>query len=286
MSSQCLSQLRSGQTCIGTWLSLGSPVIAELAAECDFDWLLFDLEHGSLTESALLANLQAIKGSRSVPIVRVGAPHPDLILRALDWGAGGIMVPRVESSEEAEACVQAMQYPPRGRRGLSQSARVYGYGIRPADDYNQLPKPVLMVQIETLEGVRNAEQIAAVAEVDFLFVGPRDLTFDLEARKEATAPSYDDCLRSVIEAAKRHRKQTGILVRTIAEAARLRKLGFTLFAVDGDISILRTHYLQLVDQAGRHPGLADEQPFENGGRTSEPATLPNAVKRNVVDKEM
>lgn len=263
MSSSPFSRLRSGQTSIGTWLSLGSPVIAELAAECAFDWLLFDLEHGSLTESALLANLQAIKGSKSTPIVRVGAPHPDLILRALDWGAEGIMVPHVESAEEAEACVQAMHYPPRGRRGLSQSARVYGYGVRPADDYQQIVKPVLMVQIETVEGVRQADRIAAVADVDVLFVGPRDLAFDLKARKATAGIDYEECLKRVTAAAEQEGKFSGILVRTVAEAARLRQLGFTHFAVDGDISILRTNFLQMIEQAERHAEFSKKPPRDH-----------------------
>jgi len=284
MSTNNLSRLRSRRPSIGTWLSIGSPVIAELAAECAFDWLLFDLEHGGLSESALLANLQAIKGTGTIPIVRVGAPHPDLILRALDWGAGGIMVPRVESAEEAEACVQAMHYPPRGKRGLSQSARVYGYGVRPPEDYSQIAMPVLMVQIETLEGVRQADRIAAVADVDMLFVGPRDLSFDLHARKEATELSYDDCLQKVIEAAGHHEKQAGILVRTIAEAVRLRKVGFTHFAVNGDISILRNHYLQLIEDAGGHPELAEETASGNSDQPPEPIASSKAVTGNAVGR--
>jgi 2-keto-3-deoxy-L-rhamnonate aldolase RhmA len=256
MSTIPISRLRSKRPGIGTWLSIGSPVIAELAAECAFDWLLLDLEHGSLSEAALLANLQAIKGSATVPIVRVGAPHPDLILRALDWGAAGIMVPRVESAEEAEACVQSMHYPPRGKRGMSQSARVYGYGVRPVDDYHDLIKPVLMVQIETLEGVRQADRIAAVDGVDILFVGPRDLAFDIEVRRDASVPDYERCLKQVIAAAERQQKLTGILVRTMIEAAQLRRIGFTHFAISGDLSILRSKYLQMMEQAEQHADFA------------------------------
>src|SRR5688500_16030815 len=91
---------------LGTFLSLGSPVVAELAAECGFHWLLLDLEHGASTDATLLPQLQAIKGTATRAIVRFGVPHPDQILRALDWGAHGIMIPRVTSAEEAEACVQ------------------------------------------------------------------------------------------------------------------------------------------------------------------------------------
>ena len=105
MNPIAIQNLRAAGFHLGTWLSLGSPVIAELAGLCGFDWLLIDLEHGAVGESALFASLQALRGSRSAVIVRVGAPHPDLIQRALDWGADGIMVPHVDTAEQARAAV-------------------------------------------------------------------------------------------------------------------------------------------------------------------------------------
>ena len=92
---------------LGTWLSIGSPVIAELAAQCGFDWVLLDLEHGCGTEATILPQIQAIRGTATSAIVRVGAPHPELIARVLDWGAHGIMVPHVNSAAEAEGIVRA-----------------------------------------------------------------------------------------------------------------------------------------------------------------------------------
>ena len=103
MTAANLARVRRTEPFIGTWLSLGSPIIAELASASGFDWLLFDLEHGTHSDAVLMGNLQAIKGTAAMAIVRVGAPHPDLILRALDWGSAGIMLPHVESAAEAEA---------------------------------------------------------------------------------------------------------------------------------------------------------------------------------------
>src|SRR5882724_2838124 len=105
---------------IGTWLSAGSPVIAELAGECGFDWVLIDLEHGCESEAALPGQLRALRGAKAQVIVRVGAPHADLIGRVLDWGADGIMVPHVNSAEEARKILQAVQYPPKGLRGFAR----------------------------------------------------------------------------------------------------------------------------------------------------------------------
>src|SRR3569832_660541 len=92
---------------LGTWMSIGSPIIAELAAQCGFDWLLFDLEHGCGTEAAIMPMLQAIRGTSTTAIVRVGAPHSDLIARVLDWGAHGIMVPHVNTTKDTTHNEQA-----------------------------------------------------------------------------------------------------------------------------------------------------------------------------------
>ncbi|MCP5554536.1 MAG: hypothetical protein H7A54_12895 [Akkermansiaceae bacterium] len=111
---------------IGTWLQTGSSVIAELADASGFDWLLIDLEHGCGTEDTVLPQL---KPSVVQPQSWVGAPHPDRISRALDWGAAGIMVPMVSTVEKAEACVRAMHFPPRGDRGLARMVRAFNYGL-------------------------------------------------------------------------------------------------------------------------------------------------------------
>jgi 2-dehydro-3-deoxyglucarate aldolase/4-hydroxy-2-oxoheptanedioate aldolase len=117
---------------IGTWLSFGSPAIAELAALAGFHWVLLDLEHGCATDAAIPDQLRAMRGTPTEAIVRVGAPHPDLIGRLLDWGAHGLMVPHVDTPEQAEAIVRATRYTPRGHRGVSRTVRSTGYGLRSA----------------------------------------------------------------------------------------------------------------------------------------------------------
>jgi len=239
MNTKRLTQLREKELHLGTWLSIGSSVIAEVAAESGFDWLLFDMEHGFGSEESLFAQLVATKGTRSAAIVRVGAPHPDLILRVLDRGADGIMVPHVSTAEEAERCVQAAHYPPRGRRGYSRSVRACNYGLQPPE--TKIP-PLVVAQIETIEGVKNAHAIAAVDGVDVLFVGPADLNFDLNARPDQCPTDYAGCLELVATAAAEHGKQCGILLRNKADMEALQQLGFTLMAVDSDLGILRNQY--------------------------------------------
>ncbi len=247
------ARLRENNVHLGTWLTIGSPVIAELAADSGFDWLLFDLEHGCGTEDALLGQLQAIRGSHAAGVVRVGAPHADLIGRVLDRGADGIMVPHVSTVARAQVCVQAVYYPPRGQRGVARSVRACGYGIRPLAATDAIAPPLIMAQIETAEGVENARAIAQVDGIDILFVGPADLQFDLDARPRRAARDFQGCLMEVADAAAAAEKQCGILVRNPAETSTFHKLGFTLLAVESDLAILRKSYQSLVtarDQAG------------------------------------
>jgi len=228
---------------IGTWLSIGSPVIAELAAVSGFDWLLFDLEHGAASDAALMGSLQAIRGTPAKAIVRVGALHTDLIMRALDWGSSGIMMPHVESAAQAQQCLQAIHYPPRGRRGFSRSVRAYDYGLRSPTD---LPSPLFFAQIESMRGVEEASRIAATEGVDVLFVGPSDLAHDLSVNSNSHNPPYEECLQRVVTAAKEAGKQSGILVRKLDELPGVTSMGFTHVAIESDLGILRNGYQNLL----------------------------------------
>lgn len=245
MNTSALQKLRSNSVLIGTWLSVGSPVIAELAADCGMEWLLFDLEHGCAPESELFRNLQAVRGMQSAAVVRIPAMVNDLVLRVLDWGADGIMLPHVNSAGEAERLVRAANYPPAGIRGFSSSTRAYGYGNRAPDPGGVFPSPFLMVQIETMEGVENVSAIASVEGVDALFVGPSDLRFEIR-RRNGRAEDYFSYLNKVAEAARANQKSWGILVRNEEDIAHVRQLGATLLAIDSDLGILRRRYHELV----------------------------------------
>lgn len=231
---------------LGTWMSLGSAAVAELASEIGFDWLLFDLEHGCETEASLPAQLRALRGSATKGIVRVGAPHPDLIGRVLDWGARGIMVPHVENAAEAGCCVKAAHYPPKGRRGYSRTVRACRYGLEAPDT---LSSPLILAQIETEAAVDQADAIAAVAGIDVLFVGPADLTYDLQTRNSSRP--FDECLQRVADAAAKHGKAAGILVRSDGDLPKLQQLGFTWIALNSDLSLLREGFQRNL-QSGRN----------------------------------
>jgi len=243
MNTTAITHLRTPRFHLGTWLSIGSPVIAELVGQCGFDWLLLDLEHGCGGEASLFQNLQALRGSLSAVIVRVGAPHPDLIQRVLDWGADGVMVPHVDTAEAAKAAVRATRFPPHGTRGYSRSVRACNYGLVQPEVGVQ---PLVFAQIESETAVNNVGGIAAVDGVDVLFVGPADLVFDLKA-SVSTRP-YETCLADVASAAQASGKQAGILCRNESNVPSLTAQGFTVQAVDSDTAILRQRYLDLVSR--------------------------------------
>jgi 2-keto-3-deoxy-L-rhamnonate aldolase RhmA len=251
MKMQINDKNKHRQLELGTWISIGDPVITELASEFKFDWLLFDLEHGCLQESSLISNFQAVRRKDIHLIVRVGSLNPALIARVLDWGATGIMIPHVSSSEQARACVNAMRYPPNGERGYSGSARKYKYGINKPDDINKISDPILIVQIENLEGVKNSEVIASIEGVDILFIGPSDLKHELSTHPEKIAIKFEDALEIVYKAAKINSKQAGILIQDTTNLEGLIQKGFSCFAISSDIKILSQGYHSIISKSNQ-----------------------------------
>lgn len=230
----------------GTWLTAGSPVLVELASLYNFDWFLFDMEHGFLTQSDLLSNLQAVKNQNINAIVRVGGIDPIQISKVLDLGAKGVMVPHVSNAEGAKRCVEAVCYPPLGHRGFSSSVRAFNYGLNVPENISE-SKALLFVQIEDLEGVKNADEIAAVEGVDVLFVGPADLKLSLSFQNTNQPLSYKESLESVMAAAQNHGKKAGILVRDNSDIEDLMNMGFSYIALSSDTAILKTGYQNLTN---------------------------------------
>jgi 2-dehydro-3-deoxyglucarate aldolase/4-hydroxy-2-oxoheptanedioate aldolase len=229
---------------LGTWLSVGSPVIAELAAVCGLDWVLLDLEHGCGSDADVPDQLRALRGGPTRGIVRVPGDRPDLVARVLDQGADGVMVPHVDRAEQAERLVRAASYPPRGQRGVSRTVRAHDYGLQPLDGR---PAPILIAQIETLDAVDEAAAIAGVDGIDVLFVGPADLQHDLAVRQPAAGAGFEDCLDRVVAAARAAGKAAGILVREPGDLPRRAEQGFSFVAIESDVAILRNAFRGLAD---------------------------------------
>jgi len=239
------THVRENAFSLGTWISSGSPVVAELASQYPFDWILIDFEHGAASDASIPEMLRGASPGQPAVIVRVPELQPSLIARALDWGADGIMLPHVRSAQEARQCVQAMHYPPHGYRGYSSSVRAYGYGTAAPADPAKV-QPLLFAQIEDLAGVNDSEAIAAIAGVDVLFVGPADLKLALANETMPEKPTFDDAVRTVAAAAAMHGKRAGILLRDHTQVQPMHSLGYSCIAVDSDIALLRQGYEQLI----------------------------------------
>jgi 4-hydroxy-2-oxoheptanedioate aldolase len=165
---------------IGLWVGLTDTVCVEIAAGAGFDWLLLDGEHAPHDLGTVLAGLQTIAAYPAQPVVRVPVGDATVIKRVLDVGAQSLLVPMVETAEQAQALVRAVRYPPRGIRGVGTALARAARWNRTVDYFARADDEMcLIVQIESARGLENLEAIAAVDGVDALFVGPADLAASL-----------------------------------------------------------------------------------------------------------
>ena len=231
----------------GCWAGFATGYAAEIVASTGFDWLLIDGEHAPNTMPAILAQLQAVAPYASAPVVRSVNQDAALIKQLLDVGVQTLMVPMVESGEQAAALVRAMRYPPHGIRGvgggLVRATRWDG-----VDDY--LTKAheslCLIVQVESPKGVEQAEAIATAEGVDAVFIGPADLSVGMGHPGNPGHPEVQKAIEQVIKKVQTAGKPVGILAPLEDDARRYQALGCQFIAVGIDISLLRQGALATV----------------------------------------
>jgi 2-dehydro-3-deoxyglucarate aldolase len=190
-------RLNRRELTIGSWITIGHPSIAEIMATAGFDWLAIDMEHSAITLDQAFALIQVIELSGIPPLVRVGENDPTVIKRVMDSGAHGVIVPMVNTPEEAKKAVDSVKYPPAGKRGVGLArAQKYGTGFEPYWKWNQ-EKSVVVVQIEHILGVENFDAILAVDGVDGFLLGPYDLSGSLGIPGQFEHPRFIEALSSV-----------------------------------------------------------------------------------------
>lgn len=218
----------------GTFLNLGSSLTAEMAGRAGFDWVLIDLEHGSGDRQELLLQLQALESTAAAPIVRIAWNDPVLFKRVLDLGPSGVMVPYIQSANEAERAVAAMRYPPAGVRGVASMNRACDFGLGFNEYFKSANSRLLtVIQIETPAAVDHAEEIAAVDGVDVLFVGPLDLSVNMGIPCQWEHPKLRASFARVVAACRNAGKVAGILLMN-KDAAPFASEGFSFFALSSD----------------------------------------------------
>lgn len=231
--------LARGETLCGLWLALADPYSAEVCAGAGFDWLLIDGEHAPNDLRSTLASLQALAAYPVVPLVRPPVGDTVGIKQLLDIGVRNILIPMVETPEQARALVAATRYPPRGVRGVGAAlARASGFGRDAAYLSHADDGVCLLLQIESVAGLEALDEIAAVDGVDGVFIGPADLAASFG---QLGQPGHADVQQAIQDAARRIRaagKAAGILSTDEAQARVYLDWGYTFVAVGTDVTLL------------------------------------------------
>jgi 4-hydroxy-2-oxoheptanedioate aldolase len=226
------------QPAFGLWSAIPASITAEMAAAAGYDYVCIDLQHGLSDEWTMVSTLQAATAGGTTPLVRPAWNEPGLIMRALDLGAAGVIVPLVGSREDAERAVAACRYPPAGTRsyGPSRAELVIGSSA-PAD---LAAAALCFVMIETADGLDRVEEIAATPGLDGLYIGPSDLSLALGLTPGVGGDALEAAIAHVGETARRHGLIAGMHCRT-GDAARTRaEQGFRLVTVAIDSVLLKS----------------------------------------------
>jgi 2-dehydro-3-deoxyglucarate aldolase len=196
-------RLKNVEVTIGSWITIGHPSIAEIMAKVGFDWLTVDMEHSAITLHQAQQLIQIIELSGVTPLVRVGDNNPYLIKRVMDAGAHGVIVPAVNTREDAVNAVMAVKYPPLGTRGVG-IGRAQGYGMS-FENYRKWvnKESVVIVQIEHIEAIKNLESILSTEGIDGFIVGPYDLSASLGRPGEFEHHDVKNVLKQIKEISKK-----------------------------------------------------------------------------------
>jgi 4-hydroxy-2-oxoheptanedioate aldolase len=233
------SALLSGQRLVGLWHSIGHPTVTEILADSTLDWVLVDTEHAPNEVAHVADTLRALTRGHVAPVVRPAWNDAVLFKRLLDVGAQTLLVPYVQSAEEAARAVAAVRYPPRGVRGVASTHRANRYG-RVQDYFARADAEMcVLVQLETGASVDALEAIAAVDGVDGVFIGPSDLSASLGFLGEPRHPQVRRVIEDACRRARAIGKPIGILAPVEDDAAAWFAMGFAFVAVGGDILCLR-----------------------------------------------
>lgn len=247
---QLSAKLSGGDVSVGLWLMTPTPAFGELVRGADLDFVVVDLEHGSHTLDSLVEMLRCVQGGRTAVIARVPSHDPTMVSRALDRGADGVMIPRVDDRDTAIRMAAAARFPPQGDRGLALRAlRASGYGAE-ADYRNRSNRDVIvMVQLESRKALDDAVAIGGAPGVDLAFIGPADLA----ANMGLEGPEHQNEFRGLVDGKVRELRRAGIMVGTVPYGGHttrsLAEVGVQLFITGSDIGIMSAGLKQFCAQS-------------------------------------
>lgn len=232
-------KMRQGDFCVGPFLKAGSPALIEVMGYAGLDFVLLDMEHGPQSYESLEHQILAAERVGIAPIVRVETITESAIIRPLDKGAAGLLVPHVDSGEMAQRVVQFSRFAPQGERGMDIYARAAQYGHLPKQEYLRKANEdsFLALQIEGLEGMHNLDAILAVPGSDVIFVGPYDLSQSLGLPGQIDHPEVIRTVEQIVTKVRQGGRHVGIYVDNVETARKWIRLGVQFIALSVDTAI-------------------------------------------------
>jgi 2-dehydro-3-deoxyglucarate aldolase len=237
--NQFKSRLLRGEVCYGGWATMGSTVATELLGFSGFDWVLIDGEHGFNDYRSSVEQLLALNGTGAAAFIRPEHNDPVLLKRFLDFGFYNFLIPMIETAEAAELAVRATRYPPEGFRGVSVSTRSNRFGLQ-LDYFKEINQSIcVIVQIESVLGIQNVEEIAKIPGVDCLFIGPQDIAASLGFIANPAAKEVQDAMKDLTKRILSLGKKVGILAASTADAKVYREWGIQFIGVGSDQAFIK-----------------------------------------------
>jgi 2-keto-3-deoxy-L-rhamnonate aldolase RhmA len=250
--------LAAGRACIGATITMNNPVVSEILSHVGFDWLWLETEHTATGVEGVLTMLQTTNGADVSTAVRVPWNDKTMIKRVLETGPDAVIVPLVNTREEAEYAVRAMKYPPLGERGAGLS-RAQCYGLH-MDEYIRTANDEVLtiLMIEHAQAVENIEEILRVPGVDAIMIGALDLSGSMGMLGQTGHPDVEAAIQTVLAASKRAGMPCGIITVSAEQANQRIEQGFRLMIVGLDVLFLIGSAKSTLDQVVRLPAIVAE----------------------------
>ena len=243
-------KLADGKTVLGAFQSYDSEELTEILGYAGFDYVVIDTEHGGLYPGLLEGQMRAAECGGLTPIIRVPSFQRQDILKALDRGAAGLLVPMVNCKEDAEQIVNWARYTPEGNRGLTFSSRAAKYNVRTdkAMHLSSSNREILLIaQIETREAIKNLDQILTVDGIDMIFIGPSDLSQSFGVPGDTKNEEVVKAIEEIIDTVKPTGKPIGIFCGSIEDSKFWREKGVQMFLV-GSQGLIAKAFVDYVDK--------------------------------------
>jgi len=252
--------LKAGQPAVGTWLSLGSITATRFMARAGFDWLTIDIEHSLVSWETTTHMIASIADAGCTALARVPANRHDHIKRVLDNGGHGVVVPMVNSRQEAEDAVAAMLYPPFGNRSVGGSVHAMNFGTTANDYYANVNNELLVVlQCEHIQAVENADKIFSVPGIDAIFVGPNDLAASMRSKdnKPPSAQATKEAMAHILATCKKYGVAPGLHTGSADEANARIAEGWQFIAITSELKMMLNGVAQEVQKLPTAPKTAE-----------------------------